>query len=297
MYTGSLIESSDVYDDISFFVDESVYTGSLYDSISNYISLLLEGWEDKVHNSVKQAVENSDKDRLKYVMVDALDVDPTFKQYMPDYLYAKKHNMFEPNKNLTSFDNDPSHWNKDYWIRLKRDYLDNPSIERLNHMRKVAKVVKADHVDEIRKNRRGIPTAEKRKENVEKYHFDQDQKKIKGVIKQQELDRERQQKIIDEVNRKNEETEKLLQQQEQPSHQEEKNVQQTLNQTMQQAQNKPKPILLRIISSLRNLYKKWLNKQNIAKNKGQDIGIFRNICRMILNCIDRLLKRIRIAVR
>jgi len=59
------------------------------------------------------------------------------------------------------------------------------------------------------------------------------------------------------------------------------------------SENKPKNILARMVASLQNLYRKWLDKKNQAKQNGEDVGFFSNICRIILNCIDKLMWKIR----
>ena len=76
----------------------------------------------------------------------------------------------------------------------------------------------------------------------------------------------------------------------------EKETKAKMEETLKKAESQPKPVIYRMISSLRNLYKKWLNKQNRAKANGENIGTFKNICRIILNCIDKLMKKIRISV-
>jgi hypothetical protein len=45
------------------------------------------------------------------------------------------------------------------------------------------------------------------------------------------------------------------------------------------------------ISSLRNLYQKWLTKANKEKDAGK-IGMFKNIARVIMNVIDKLLAKL-----
>ena len=59
------------------------------------------------------------------------------------------------------------------------------------------------------------------------------------------------------------------------------------------SENKPKNVLARMVASLQNLYRKWLDKKNQAKQNGEDVGFFSNICRIILNCIDKLMWKIR----
>ena len=59
------------------------------------------------------------------------------------------------------------------------------------------------------------------------------------------------------------------------------------------SENKPRNVLARMVASLQNLYRKWLDKKNQAKQNGEDVGFFSNICRVILNCIDKLMWKIR----
>ena len=56
-------------------------------------------------------------------------------------------------KDLTPFESDKSKWNTRYWERLKLDFQKNPSKERFNHMRQVAKVVYADKITRLLKER------------------------------------------------------------------------------------------------------------------------------------------------
>lgn len=90
-----------------------------------------------LHDKVKQAVDNNDIKALKYEFAGCLDGDPTFEDSIDDFEYCKEHgNFFEPHRELTPMTLD----NVDdvYWIQLRNDFMENPSIERLEHMREAA---------------------------------------------------------------------------------------------------------------------------------------------------------------
>lgn len=102
----------------------------------------------------KKLVEKGDFRALKYLFVDALDVDPTFEQFEGDYQYCKSvSGLWEPYQELTPLRSDPKEWDEDYWVHLKVDLAKNFSDRRLSHMRQVAKVVLAEKVRRIQAER------------------------------------------------------------------------------------------------------------------------------------------------
>lgn len=102
----------------------------------------------------KKLVEKGDFRALKYLFVDALDVDPTFEQFEEDYQYCKSvSGLWEPYQKLTPLRSDPKEWDEDYWVHLKVDLAKNFSDRRLSHMRQVAKVVLAEKVRRIQAER------------------------------------------------------------------------------------------------------------------------------------------------
>lgn len=103
----------------------------------------------------KKLVDKRDFRALKYLFVDALDVDPTFARFEEDYRYCRQFvpELWEPYQELTPLRSDPKEWDEDYWVRLKVDLAKNFSDERLAHMRKVAMVVLAEKVRRIQAER------------------------------------------------------------------------------------------------------------------------------------------------
>lgn len=99
-----------------------------------------------MHDSVKKAADANDIKSLKYIFVDALDVDPTFEYYQEDYDYVKTKGLFEPHRELSGLNDNTSTWNMDYWKKIKLDLPKNFSEKRLMHMREVAKVVYAEKI-------------------------------------------------------------------------------------------------------------------------------------------------------
>ena len=130
----------------------------LFTKIKEFIQRAIKFFTSKLikkkDNNKEEYVDAGNKDAVAYVFVDALDVDPTFYKYRNSFKYAKEHGMFEPNKDLTPFYYDKEKWkDESYWVNLKRDFVENPSVERFNFIRKVVKVYLADKISKIQKER------------------------------------------------------------------------------------------------------------------------------------------------
>lgn len=101
-----------------------------------------------IHPEVKIAVESGDISSLKYHFCDCLDGDPTFSEYEEDYEYCKRNGiLFVPHSELH-----PMHCNSvtdEYWVQLKKDFMQNPSVERMEHMREVAKILYSSRIRKI----------------------------------------------------------------------------------------------------------------------------------------------------
>lgn len=106
-----------------------------------------------MNQEMKQMADSGDLKSLKYIFVDALDVDPTFLRYEEEYNYCKSKGLLEPHQELTPFIQDPSRWNDAYWARLKQDLLKNFSDRRMSHMREVAKVYLAEKIQRVNSER------------------------------------------------------------------------------------------------------------------------------------------------
>lgn len=103
-----------------------------------------------MNDKVKRYADGRDLETLKYIFVDALDVDPTFVQYEEEYNYCKKiPGLLEDHIELTPFTSDKTKWTEDYWASLKMDLVKNFSDRRMTHMREVAKVYLADKMQRI----------------------------------------------------------------------------------------------------------------------------------------------------
>ena len=99
---------------------------------------------------VRKCADNHDIKGLRYIFVDALDVDPTFEKYQEDYEYCKKiPGMFDNHTNMTSIVDDKSKWTMEYWEQMKLDLMKNFSERRFEHMISVAKVVYADKINRL----------------------------------------------------------------------------------------------------------------------------------------------------
>lgn len=103
---------------------------------------------------MKQYADNGNLKELKYIFVDALDVDPTFVGYEEDYNYCLSiPGLLEPHIELTPFTQDTTLWDESYWVKLKMDLIKNFSHKRMSHMREVAKVFLAEKVERILQER------------------------------------------------------------------------------------------------------------------------------------------------
>lgn len=101
-----------------------------------------------LHSDVKAAVDSGNIGTLKYIFCDCLDGDPTFDEYLEDYAYCKAHGvLFEPHIELHTMS--CANVNEEYWIQLKKDFMKNPSIKRLEHMREVAKILYKERIEKI----------------------------------------------------------------------------------------------------------------------------------------------------
>lgn len=112
---------------------------------------------------IKKYADTGDIKKLKFIFVDALDVDPTFVRYEEEYNYCKSiPGLLEPHVELTPFKTNKADWNEEYWISLKEDFVKNFSDRRMSHMREVAQVFLADKVERIlaerASNNAGQPT-------------------------------------------------------------------------------------------------------------------------------------------
>lgn len=106
-----------------------------------------------MNQEMKRMADSGDLKSLKYIFVDALDVDPTFLRYEEEYNYCKSKGLLESHQELTPFIQDQSRWNDAYWARLKQDLLKNFSDRRMSHMREVAKVYLAEKIQRVNSER------------------------------------------------------------------------------------------------------------------------------------------------
>lgn len=120
-----------------------------------------------MHEEVKKCVENKDIRGLKYIFADCLVVDPTFEKYREDYEYCKKvPGVFEAYKELTPLKFDKSQWSVEYWEKIKLDLLENFATKRFEHMIEVAKVVYADKVSRLLRERKTAEEEQRQKEHL-----------------------------------------------------------------------------------------------------------------------------------
>lgn len=108
-----------------------------------------------MHPIIKQAADDSNLRSLKNIFVNALDEDPTFENYQEEFEYVKALGLLEPHRELTPFLEDPSRWTMDYWLQLEADLAENFSEQRMEHMKRVAKVFLKEKIAKIRAERSG----------------------------------------------------------------------------------------------------------------------------------------------
>lgn len=124
-----------------------------------------------VHEAVKTCVVERDIERLKYIFVDCLDVDPTFEKYKGDYEYCMNDSglgLFEKHVELTPMRKEKTSWDISYWNSIKMDLIENFSTKRFQHMREVAKVVHAEKIERLLREREQKLIEEKRQQERQK---------------------------------------------------------------------------------------------------------------------------------
>lgn len=135
-----------------------------------------------MHNNVKLAVDNGDTLSLKYIFCDCLDGDPTFEKYQEDYDYCVRNNaLFEAHRELHPMVT--SHVDEEYWVQLKNDFMENPSKERLAHMREVAKILYRDRIARIQAER---DAAERERRAAEEQKRADAEEKQKAIVEAQQ---------------------------------------------------------------------------------------------------------------
>lgn len=108
---------------------------------------------------IKNYADSKNIKELKYIFVDALDVDPTFVRYEEEYNYCKSiPGLLEPHIELTPFIQDKSRWDETYWTSLKTDLIKNFSDQRMMHMKEVAQIFLSEKVQRILAERCAVPS-------------------------------------------------------------------------------------------------------------------------------------------
>lgn len=104
---------------------------------------------------VKKHIDNNDIKGIRYVFIDSLDVDPTFDKYRETYDECKNlAGLFEEYKELSELSPNKNSWNREYWKNIKIDLEKNFSKKRFEYMIEVAKVVYAEKVERLNRERK-----------------------------------------------------------------------------------------------------------------------------------------------
>lgn len=104
---------------------------------------------------VKKYIDNNDIKGIRYVFIDSLDVDPTFDKYRETYEECKNIvGLFEEYEELSELSPNKNLWNREYWKNIKIDLEQNFSKKRFEYMIEVAKVVYAEKVERLNRERK-----------------------------------------------------------------------------------------------------------------------------------------------
>lgn len=115
--------------------------------------------------SVKAYIDAGNLNAVRYIFSDALEIDPTFEKYEEAYEYCKSiPGVLDPYEERTPLRQDPATWDEDYWRKLKSDLGKNFSDARMCHMREVAKVILAEKIQRLRKERAAEEARQAQKE-------------------------------------------------------------------------------------------------------------------------------------
>lgn len=162
---------------------------------------------------IRKCVDANDIKGLRYIFVDCLDVDPTFEKYKSDYEYCTNMDgLFEPYRELTPLSLDKAAWDMNYWEQLKLDLMKNFSRKRFEHMREVAKVVYAEKIDKLfreREQQRDVTaqTQDSEEKKIEPVTINNDEKEDPELVEKRKLEEAK--KALAEENRKVEEEQRI----------------------------------------------------------------------------------------
>ena len=146
-----------------------------------------------MNEEIKQRADMGDIKRLRYIFWDSLDVDPTFEDYEEEFAYCKKVCcFFEKHRDITPFIKDSSKWNYEYWKLVKKELMENYSLERFEHMRQIAPVVYTEKVKRIREEERKLASSKEsqslniKTETIEKIDIDMNKVEAERIRKLKE---------------------------------------------------------------------------------------------------------------
>ena len=155
--------------------------------------------------SIKQWADAGNIKELRYVFLDALDVDPTFEKYVQDWNYCKiVPGFLEEYREMTPLTENSQEWDEVYWGKLKSDLMKNFSEIRFIHMKKVARQIFQEKISRIESERQKQPDLRspedrkiKQRESTASYR----------VVEKTGLKRQEQEKELEEARRKLQEEE------------------------------------------------------------------------------------------
>lgn len=171
---------------------------------------------------VKKHIDNNDIKGIRYVFIDSLDVDPTFDKYRETYDECKNlAGLFEEYKELSELSPNKNSWNREYWKNIKIDLEKNFSKKRFEYMIEVAKVVYAEKVERLNRERKleknenvqntqafiennNIKTVNSKQENTISLKEEED-KRLKARMREQEEQYRKQSEQIEKDKRQRQE--------------------------------------------------------------------------------------------
>lgn len=113
-----------------------------------------------IPNKLIEHINKKDILSIRIMLKDRITLDPTFKEFyeIDNYIkenhsdiYIKIYEKYDEKE----FEKDPTKWDKDYLNKECVRLVINFSKERVNHLRKVCKVVYKERIDSINQERNG----------------------------------------------------------------------------------------------------------------------------------------------
>lgn len=163
----------------------------------------------EVSTEFRNAIKNNNIRLVRIMLKDRIMIDPTFDTFDKLFKYANEHLKIPlcEKYNGKSFINNKAYWNKKYFNEQIVELLYNFSIERIEHIKDICKIIYANEIDKIRKKRNlYVDTNEqvtivKEKQEIQKRkeRFNSNSKKHFNTINKEEINKKKLEVEINEV--------------------------------------------------------------------------------------------------